>query len=112
MVHMTNRKIDKTMLSDLLNLLSTNSIAIKLPDADFAKELSNVAISPAGHAYAALLFCLTRGNESDRFGDIFGNGKRSGSKQRYPVEDIRFLDKQFAVYAHRRSRIPFLLANI
>lgn len=47
MVHMTNRKIDKTMLSDLLNLLSTNSIAIKLPDADFAKELSNVAISQA-----------------------------------------------------------------
>ena len=44
---MTNRKIDKTMLSDLLNLLSTNSIAIKLPDADFAKELSNVAISQA-----------------------------------------------------------------
>lgn len=47
MVHMTNRKIDKTMLSDLLNLLSTNSIAMKLPDADFAKELSNVAISQA-----------------------------------------------------------------
>lgn len=47
MVHMTNRKIDKTMLSDLLNLLSTNSIAIKLPDADFAKELSNAAISQA-----------------------------------------------------------------
>ena len=47
MEHMTNRKIDKTMLSDLLNLLSTNSIAIKLPDADFAKELSNVAISQA-----------------------------------------------------------------
>ena len=44
---MTNRKIDKTMLSDLLNLLSTNSIAIKLPDADFAKELSNAAISQA-----------------------------------------------------------------
>ena len=44
---MTNRKIDKTMLSDLLNLLSTNSIAMKLPDADFAKELSNVAISQA-----------------------------------------------------------------
>lgn len=47
MVHMTNRKIDKTMLSDLLNLLSTNSIAMKLPDADFAKELSNAAISQA-----------------------------------------------------------------
>ena len=44
---MTNRKIDKTMLSDLLNLLSTNSIAMKLPDADFAKELSNAAISQA-----------------------------------------------------------------